>query len=511
MHNFNKGLASFLILILAVPSLITAASLPFGCAQTGTTVGGTLQNDTTWTPEGSPYVFVDNVTVAEGATLTITPGTSIDLKLCNLIIDGTLYARGNETNRIMFDGTKRLTFSWPPRIYFSPTSTPWNENSGTGCIIDYAQINVPNFQYETILGDYVYPKISNNIIYNYGDDAAAVRTNGLVVNNTILGGYRGIVAQSNTTILFNTIKYADVGISCGYMSFDPIYHPTIIGNLLTNNTVGIDDYGSAPYIANNTITGNTRGIYFTSYTFDRDAAPVGIIYNNIYNNKYNVFVDFKDQKCVNMANNWWGTTDASAIAKSIFDNTNSSAQGKIIFTPFLTSPNSQATSDIPITTSNPSPTTTPTPTSTPEQNAFLIESNSTVSALTFNGTSSEISFTVNGTTGTTGYVKATISKNFMPNGENIKVYLDGNLVNFSITSNDDSWIIIFTYHHSTHAVTINVGPPITKDMTPPTAAPTQTLFFGLDWVKITILTLMGAVVVLVIAVSVRALTRKESK
>ncbi|MCW4030560.1 MAG: hypothetical protein NWE92_13055 [Candidatus Bathyarchaeota archaeon] len=98
--------------------------------------------------------------------------------------------------------------------------------------------------------------------------------------------------------------------------------------------------------------------------------------------------------------------------------------------------------------------TTPTPTPSPTGNQFLIESNSTISALSFNATTPEISFTVNGTSGTTGYVKATISKTFMSNGENIKINVDGNPCNCSLDSNDDYWIIIFTYQHSTHQVKI---------------------------------------------------------
>ena len=101
--------------------------------------------------------------------------------------------------------------------------------------------------------------------------------NGLVENNTIMGGYRGIVAQFNEKILSNTIEGATVGISCGYMSSDPLYHPTIIGNVLTNNYVGIDDYGCDPYVANNSITANKFGFYFTSYTFYGNAIPDGII------------------------------------------------------------------------------------------------------------------------------------------------------------------------------------------------------------------------------------------
>ncbi|HUK85207.1 MAG TPA: hypothetical protein VLU95_05040, partial [Candidatus Acidoferrum sp.] len=338
--------------------------------QVGTSVGGILLDNTVWTPNGSPYNFVNDVIVAQNSTLTITPGTVVNIGLSAFIINGTLNARGNSDNRIVFEAQNRTARSWPPRIFFNDSSTPWNENTGTGCIIDYAQINVPNWQYETIMG--AYPKISNNIIYNYGGDAAAVRINGLVENNTIMGGYRGIVAQFNEKILSNTIEGATAGISCGYMSTDPIYHPTIIGNVLTNNYVGIDDYGCAPYIANNTITANQFGFYFTSYTFYGNAIPDGIISNNIDNNNYNVLIGFTDsQKTINMANNWWGTTESAKIADSIYDNTTNSNLNKVNYIPFLTQPNPLAPSNSSTTIPSPSPTpistapATPAPTSTP--------------------------------------------------------------------------------------------------------------------------------------------------
>lgn len=84
-----------------------------------------------------------------------------------------------------------------------------------------------------------------------------------------------------------------------------------------------------------------------------------------------------------------------------------------------------------------------------------IESNSTVTALAFNSLTSEITFTVNGTSGTTGYVKATISKNIMADAEAMKVYLDGNQTEFNVESANDSWVITFTYHHSSHSVVID--------------------------------------------------------
>jgi hypothetical protein len=86
---------------------------------------------------------------------------------------------------------------------------------------------------------------------------------------------------------------------------------------------------------------------------------------------------------------------------------------------------------------------------------FFVESNSTVSALAFNSTSSELTFTASGPSGTTGYVKATIAKSLVSNAENIRVYLDGEQLNYSVTSTPDSWLITFNYSHSTHQISMD--------------------------------------------------------
>jgi PKD repeat protein len=88
------------------------------------------------------------------------------------------------------------------------------------------------------------------------------------------------------------------------------------------------------------------------------------------------------------------------------------------------------------------------------QNVLFVESNSTVTTLAFNSNSSELAFTVSGPSGTTGYVKVTIAKNLLANAENLKVYLDGNQLNYSLTETADSWLLTFSYSHSTHRVSV---------------------------------------------------------
>jgi hypothetical protein len=92
-----------------------------------------------------------------------------------------------------------------------------------------------------------------------------------------------------------------------------------------------------------------------------------------------------------------------------------------------------------------------------KQSVFFVESNSTVYGLAFNNETSTLSFNVTGPSGTTGYVKATISKSLLTNAQGLQVFMDGNQLNYSLTSEADSWAVIFYYHHSTHQIGIYLG------------------------------------------------------
>jgi hypothetical protein len=92
-----------------------------------------------------------------------------------------------------------------------------------------------------------------------------------------------------------------------------------------------------------------------------------------------------------------------------------------------------------------------------QQNVFSISSNSTISAYTFNSTSDELSFTVSGPSGTTGYVDLDIPKSLITDVSSLKIRLDGAQMAYSSSSQGDFWKISFAYHHSTHQVIVNLG------------------------------------------------------
>jgi hypothetical protein len=88
------------------------------------------------------------------------------------------------------------------------------------------------------------------------------------------------------------------------------------------------------------------------------------------------------------------------------------------------------------------------------QYAFSVESNSTVSGLTFDTNSQTLSFSVSGENGTEGYARVTIAKDLVPDITQLKVRLDGVDYNYSAVSLDDSCLLAFTYNHSTHDVEV---------------------------------------------------------
>jgi hypothetical protein len=94
---------------------------------------------------------------------------------------------------------------------------------------------------------------------------------------------------------------------------------------------------------------------------------------------------------------------------------------------------------------------------TSDPNMFTVAANSTLSALDYNYTSSELAFQVNGVPNTTGYTEVYVSKPLVHEVSSIKVNIDGNPVTYTSESADDSWLISFAYGHSNHSVTLTLA------------------------------------------------------
>jgi MYXO-CTERM domain-containing protein len=93
----------------------------------------------------------------------------------------------------------------------------------------------------------------------------------------------------------------------------------------------------------------------------------------------------------------------------------------------------------------------------PNNDLFTVQSNSTIANLSFNTTLKELAFTVSGTSGTSGYAKIAISKTLVPNGNDIKLTLDGENLTYRLSPTETSWILMFTYHHSSHQIVADLN------------------------------------------------------
>jgi len=94
-----------------------------------------------------------------------------------------------------------------------------------------------------------------------------------------------------------------------------------------------------------------------------------------------------------------------------------------------------------------------------ENNVFSVSSNSTVTSLAFNSENHELNFKVTGESGTTGYADVYVAKTIVGDIANVKAYLDDNQIEYTTSSEGDSWLLYFSYQHSTHEVLVSLGVP----------------------------------------------------
>ncbi len=100
--RFRTVAAPLAVFALAAP-LFAAAS-----ARALTHVGGVIASNESWGPAGNPYVLTDDVTVAEGVTLTLLPGVVVkaDSAKRELIVLGRLTASATAVHPIVLTSYK---------------------------------------------------------------------------------------------------------------------------------------------------------------------------------------------------------------------------------------------------------------------------------------------------------------------------------------------------------------------------------------------------------------------
>ncbi|MGD6851551.1 MAG: hypothetical protein ACQCN6_05765 [Candidatus Bathyarchaeia archaeon] len=92
-----------------------------------------------------------------------------------------------------------------------------------------------------------------------------------------------------------------------------------------------------------------------------------------------------------------------------------------------------------------------------DQNIFTLSSNSTITQFAFNSQTKELSFMAEGPSHTAGYVNIQIPKSLLSDVSTLKAYIDNVEVSFDSQSLADSWLITFSYSHSQHHITMELG------------------------------------------------------
>lgn len=88
---------------------------------------GTIAEDTTWRASDGPYVLTGTVNINSGVTLTIEPGTSVDLgRNVDLIVKngGRLLAEGTAVQPIQFTRSPGATARWGDIIVNGSAGSP---------------------------------------------------------------------------------------------------------------------------------------------------------------------------------------------------------------------------------------------------------------------------------------------------------------------------------------------------------------------------------------------------
>lgn len=406
----RKPLLTMVLIGLMISGLAFVGSLHFGTTQSSTNVSGIINTDTTWIEANSPYTLTGPFAVAAGVTLTINPGVTINLGSYYIIVNGTMQAIGTNTDKIEFTGGQIGTLNSMAQlaypITFAPTSSSWNEQTGSGCIIENAFLDgtmilindaSPKIYNNRIDGGILIsgdstgePIISDNYLINTlvpgcpleddSSDHAVISNNTLTTLPSPSSASIGLSAGVNDVVFGNVISNSTFGISAAGLGsvisnnvisnckigvqFNIAYSSCIIeNNLITNCSQSGIIVGSGPcIIQNNTITDNYIGI-------QQPSSQATMIYNNFENNSQSISLvgvySFGGISTdVNAAYNWWGTTNQQAINQTIYDFKNNFNLGTVNFIPFLTAPNTEAMP-------NPNaPILIPAPTSTPSISPF---------------------------------------------------------------------------------------------------------------------------------------------
>ena len=258
-----------------------------------------------------------------------------------------------------------------------------------------------------------------------------------IYNNSIsdcssgIKGSAGGSAVIENNLIFNTTIGIEIGINA-----------VISRNSIFNNSEGIN-IGSYATIQNNTISDNEIGI-----RLKYSGSSTTLNNNNINGNRQNSIYSASSNN-IDATYNWWGTTDTQAINQTIYDFKNDFYLGKVIFIPFLSEQNAEATPILEVFS-----WFFDAGTWDGINYKVNVVSNSTVSDFSFDPEGTQIQFNVIGESGTSGFCSVTIPKGLLNAKDKWIININGASVTPTVNEDSTNTHLYFTYDHSNKTIEI---------------------------------------------------------
>ena len=312
---------TYLVLLMSFSGIVVAANFQSAGASS---VEGVVTSDTVWTLTNSPYEVVSDVTIINGARLTIEPGVEIRFETgSSLIVNGSLHAIGTRINRIRFTSneSKPMIGDWNGIKLYGENSTLTMDF----CDVEYAKNGIT----VDSLGSAV---IENSIIRNNslsGINAIGI-ANLLIRKNKITLNTDGIsssgVTCSQLKIINNSISNNENGVNLfAYGDDSRIHNVAISGNCFNNNTNGISLHSSTRRarayinnieISNNMVRSSEYGIYLFAEGWGGPSIEEGVyIYNSTISGNNISFS--KNALYVDSSSNWYSWISGLTISRNI--------------------------------------------------------------------------------------------------------------------------------------------------------------------------------------------------
>lgn len=366
------------IISLKMKQLIFAVALLcwFFPLKAQTDVSGIISANTTWTETASPYHVVGNILVDLGVTLTIEPGVEVVVDSAKYIyVDGALHAEATAIDSIKFYCDSGITWQG---ISFRAASAANSHIlkycsirdaetaisiDGASPIVDYCTIHYNEVGVD-VTGYTADPIVTHNLIaHNSVYGITGNSHDGYVIEgNTIVHNAIGIYFEAfsyHTKISYNIIGFNDYGLYVDHAGI--IYetnHNIFVGNRMVGafieeiiplqyplkynsfvyNATGVSNLSGDLHMEYSTLVMNELGLVYIDYNTAQDNF---IHFCNIFgNSEYGVHQ--QSPWDTDVTYDWWGSTTPSIIDTCINDLYDDLNQGRVLYSPFLTEPNTDA-------------------------------------------------------------------------------------------------------------------------------------------------------------------------